>query len=169
MTRFYTFEHVDRPSKHTPEWITFRFSNGCVSVLTRDKVRSTRKVWETIGNYATINNCRVIGLSENSFGSRLAATTMIRKWGATVLMPAGKFADNGEFGSVACHDVTKWNGRITNPNTIRNKGTQVRRTSLDLGLKPASGATHGNSKPKPSPYADMPRTYNDYVNLYGED
>lgn len=146
MNRFFCFEHVSRPSQHTPEWCTLRFSNNeTVSILARDKIRRTKPTWDAVGTYMNVDNKRLIFFNENSFATRLAATVMIRKWNAICFFGLNRFTDTEEFGSVAYHNVTQWRGRITNPNTIRNKG-QVRRTSLDLGLKPASGETHGNTK-----------------------
>ena len=156
LVSYFTFEHVSRASRHTPDWCTFRFTGdhgGTVEILSRDKVRRTRKVWNAIGTWArpksvgtghqTGSSVHVL-LSENSFATRLAAACMARNWNATVFLGGNLFRDDNEFVSVA---VLPSDGKRTNPNTIRNGGTQVRRTSLDLGLKPATGKAHGNSKP----------------------
>jgi len=142
---FITYEHLDRPSPTTPEWCTLRFNSvgGIVSLLSRDKIRSTRKVWNAIGHYGTVDNGSV-NFTEDSRATRLAATQMARN-GAEVFFFGKRFVDTGEYGATA---ALPSNGRVTKPSTIRNGGTQVRRTSLDLGLLAATGATHGNYKPR---------------------
>ncbi len=147
MKRFYTFEHVSRATQTTPDWCTLRFRGtpraGSISILSRDKVRSTKRVWNVVGAYETLAGKRFVWLDENSFATRLAATCMARNWNAEVYFSNGKFNDDNTFRVVA---ILRSNGRVTKPSTIRNGGTQTRRTSLDLGLLPATGMRHGNSK-----------------------
>lgn len=144
--RWYTFEHIDRPTVNTHEWTTLRFgSDGSVALKTRDKVRATRTVWEPIGSWwrsRLFAGGVHVDLSEDSFATRLACTAMTRLLPCVVATVQGALPPRREFGRVAILECRR-NGAVSKPTTLR-AGHETRRTSLNLGLRPATGRRHGN-------------------------